>query len=218
MNFRSIFFLVFCVAVLASCKDEKATKAATTTKAAPKETTTKTSQKVETVQDEKATVALQTTKSFLAAKNAFDTKKLMALTGPDYKELFKNKVVEVQSRKDFLEHIGWAKELSAVTKINEVVSQNDSIVEVVEESHNYIDTALGRENRIFKVTYYVKDEKVQKISYDFLPEKNYNNPENGKLYDNFERFCKERKIPYSWEPTPKDAKILREALEAYARQ
>ena len=226
MNFRSIFLLVFSVLLIASCADKKDSATANTTteqnttsdtKADTKKVATTTKKIDLSTVDKDISVSFQVTKSFLAARNAYNAEVIKELTNPDYKEYFKNKVVELKDQEALLNQIKWAKELDAETKIKEVISQNDSIVEVIEESRNYIDTALGREMRSFKVSYYIKDKKVEKISYDFLPDMNYNNSKNGKLYDEFERYCKMKKIPYSWEATPKDGKILKKALEAYVK-
>lgn len=225
MNFRSIFLLVFSVLLIASCADKKDSATANTTteqnttdtKAAKEKVATTSKKNDHITLDKHITISLQVTKSFLAARNAYNAEVIKELTNPDYKEYFKNKVVELKDQEALLNQIKWAKELDAETKIKEVISQNDSIVEVIEESRNYIDTALGREMRSFKVSYYIKDRKVEKISYDFLPDMNYNNSKNGKLYDEFERYCKMKKIPYSWEATPKDGKILKKALEAYVK-
>jgi hypothetical protein len=213
------------VLLIASCADKKDSATANTTteqnttdtKAAKEKVATTSKKNDHITLDKHITISLQVTKSFLAARNAYNAEVIKELTNPDYKEYFKNKVVELKDQEALLNQIKWAKELDAETKIKEVISQNDSIVEVIEESRNYIDTALGREMRSFKVSYYIKDRKVEKISYDFLPDMNYNNSKNGKLYDEFERYCKMKKIPYSWEATPKDGKILKKALEAYVK-
>jgi len=77
--------------------------------------------------------------SFVEARNSFDAEKLAAMTPASYKELFKNDFAEVKNQQEFLDRLDWAKEMGSTTKINEVISENDSIVVVLEQSTNYID-------------------------------------------------------------------------------
>ena len=79
----------------------------------------------------------------------------------NYSETFRNDFVEVKNRKELLRNLEWAKELKSLLTIKEVVSENDAVIIVIEESKNYIDDALKRKPRKFKTTYYLKDGKIQ---------------------------------------------------------
>ncbi|MEM6684876.1 MAG: hypothetical protein AAF617_03685 [Bacteroidota bacterium] len=157
-------------------------------------------------------------KSFLEARNSYDAETLRELTVESYQELFKNDLIEIKSQEEFLTHLEWAKELSSKTTIKEVISSNAANVVVIEESKNYIDEALKRQPRNFQTTYYLKDGKIVKQSFDNAPDEKFDIRANDVLYGNFERFCKVHKIPLSWEPTKEDGAILRKALEKYANR
>ncbi|AXG69870.1 hypothetical protein KORDIASMS9_02098 [Kordia sp. SMS9] len=198
MKFKSIFIVVFSVFAMISCSEKKSN------------TNSKSNSK------SGESVAMVT--SFVTARNSFDTEKLRELTTPTYQELFKNDFAEVKSQEQLLANQDWAKEMSSVTKIKKVVSENDSIVVVIEESTNYIDVALKRKPQNYETTYYLKDGKILKQSFDFAPNEKFDQRANDVLYGNFERFCKVRDIDFSWEPTKEAGKILRKALETYANR
>ncbi|MGH1385671.1 hypothetical protein [Kordia sp.] len=161
---------------------------------------------------------LTVVKSFIKARNNFDAAKLASMADENYKETFRNDFVEVKNRAELLRNLEWAKELSSSTTIEKVVSENDSIIILIEKSSNYIDVAFKRKLRSFKTTYYLKDKKILKQKYDFAPGETNNNKANEKLYGDFERYCKVNNISYSWNPTKKDGIILRKALEKYANR
>ncbi len=192
MKFKSVFILVCSVLVMVSCSEKKS--------------------------NSKSSKSTAMVTSFVEARNSFDAEKLAAMTPASYKELFKNDFAEVKNQQEFLDRLDWAKEMGSTTKINEVISENDSIVVVLEQSTNYIDVALKREPRNFKTTYYLKDGKILKQSFDLAPGEKFDQRANDVLYGNFERFCKVHDINFSWEPTKEAGKTLRKALEAYANR
>jgi len=208
MKFKYLFTLILSMVLMTSCaekskNDTNDTKENTTTTATPKKDHTK-------------NVTLIT--SFVEARNAFDIEKLLALTTEDYKEIFNNNIVEVNNQKEFITYLEWAKELSSKTTVKEVISANATNVIVIEESTNYIDVALKKKPQKFITTYYLKDGKITKQNFENAPNETFDAKANDVIYGNFERFCEVRKIPFSWEPTQIDGKILRNALEKYANR
>ncbi|MCH2196312.1 nuclear transport factor 2 family protein [Kordia sp.] len=156
--------------------------------------------------------------SFVEARNNNDVDKLIELTSENYSETFRNDFVEVKNRKELLRNLEWAKELKSLLTIKEVVSENDAVIIVIEESKNYIDDALKRKPRKFKTTYYLKDGKILKQSFDNAPGEKFDTKANDVLYGDFERYCKVNNIKFSWEPTKEAGIALRKALEKYANR
>jgi hypothetical protein len=206
MNFRYLLLLLTIGIVTISCadnskKENKSTNNATTTEQ-PKNTG-----------NAAESVVLVT--SFVDARNSYDTEKLAAMTPKNYQEAFDNKIVEIKSQEDFLAQIGWAKVMDSKTTIEKVISKNDAAVVVIETSSNFINNALELKPQKFKTKYYLKDGKIVRQSFNYPPDEKIDTKKNDIIYGNFERYCKVRNIPVSWEATPEDGKILRNALEAY---
>ncbi|MFK7750187.1 MAG: hypothetical protein AB8B65_17480 [Kordia sp.] len=238
MKSTSILILVFSVFLLTSCSDTKSKNtstdnttntAAEVSKKSPKNNTKESSTNtptntVEISETKNATdnssnsKSIVLVKSFVAARNSFDTDKLIALTNENYKESFKTEFVEIKSRQELLHNLVWAKEMNSTTTIKEIISESESEVVLIEESTNYIDVALKRKPRSFKTTYYLKNGIILRQNFDDAPGQVFDNKANDRLYGDFERFCKERKIQFSWNPTKEDGKILRKALEQYANR
>ncbi|WP_158269043.1 hypothetical protein [Kordia periserrulae] len=205
MNFRYIFLSLMAAICVISCADNnKKENNATTTEQS--KNTENTAESVVLVQ------------SFVDARNSYNKEKLAAMTPKNYQESFDNKVVEVKSQDDFLAQIGWAKVMDSKTTIEKVISKNDAAVVVIETNSNYINTALELKPRKFKTKYYLKDGKIVRQSFGYPPNEKIDVKANNVIYGNFERYCKVRNIPVSWEPTKEDGEILRKALEAYANR
>jgi len=202
MKSTSILILVFSVFFLSSCGNNSS----------------KDNSKDSSKNNLKDSPQVALVKSFVEARNSFDTDKLISLTAENYKESFKKNFVEVKSRQELLNNLVWAKELSSKTTIKKVISANESQVIQIEESRNYIDIALKKKPRTFKTTYYLKDGIILKQNFDDAPGVVFDNKANDRLYGDFERYCKVRNIKFSWNPTKEDGITLRKALEKYANR
>ncbi|WP_298512246.1 nuclear transport factor 2 family protein [uncultured Kordia sp.] len=229
MNFRSILIFVFSVSLMVSCaennsesknktntEDTAKTKSTTKTESTPKTKDASNSKNESSNSRNETSEALVA--SFVEARNNYDLATLTSLAVEDYTESFRNEIVEVKNRAELLRNLDWAKELSSKVTIKEVISANESEVVVIEEGTNYINVALKRKARSFKTTYFLKDGKVLKQSFDNAPGEVFDGKENDRVYGDFERYCKVNNIQFSWRATKEDGKTLRKALEKYANR
>ncbi|MBC8753413.1 hypothetical protein H2O64_01940 [Kordia sp. YSTF-M3] len=157
--------------------------------------------------------------AFIDTRNNYDIELLNTMIDKDYQELFQDEFLEIENKETLHNHILWAKELSSKTTIDEVILANDSLITTIESNTNYMDIALKRTPRTFKVTYYIKNDKIQKQSFDTLVGYNEKNIHDQKLLNEFEVYCEENDLGYyTMEMTQEAGKLFRKALELYANR
>ena len=84
-----------------------------------------------------------------------------------------------------------------------------------ESFSNYMDLALGKEPRMFKMTYLIKDNRILNSIIDTLP--GYSKIMKDASYKNslFKEHCEKHDLPFSHEMDVEGAKKLRVVLSHY---
>ena len=88
--------------------------------------------------------------SFITARNNCDVVQVRDLTDENYHEIFVDGTMEIENQAQLLDRILWGKEMDSQIKLLEVKSDGNTVT-TLEENTNYIDVALERKSRKFKI-------------------------------------------------------------------
>ncbi|TAI47604.1 hypothetical protein [Flagellimonas allohymeniacidonis] len=154
-------------------------------------------------------------KSFITARNNYDVAQVKALTTETYHETFVDGTKEIADQAQLLDRILWGKEMASQIKLLEIKSDSNTVT-TLEENTNYLDVALKRKNRKFKIVYTVKNNRIQNQKIDTLPGYNQLLGFNTEKYWKFVEYCEKHGYTYNHQALNQEAGIyLRAVLEKY---
>lgn len=153
--------------------------------------------------------------TYIDARNKYDVEKVSSLIDENYNEKFIDGSVEIQDKKQLEDHILWGKELDSNIKLLEIKS-NREFVTTIEENTNYLDIALKRKKRKFKITYVFEEEKILSQKIDTLVGYGQVSKFNAERYKEFVKYCEQNKLDYHNTGFNQESGIhLRSILEQY---
>ncbi|WP_147269465.1 nuclear transport factor 2 family protein [Winogradskyella arenosi] len=154
-------------------------------------------------------------KAYIEARNNYNLDAVMALVDENYSEIFSDGSVEIENKNQLSALILWGKELESHIKLLDIVT-DEAQVTTIEENSNFLDVALQRKSRKFKVVYSFKDGKILGQKIDTLEGYAEVTKFNGRKYQEFVAYCEKHNLTYSGEALDKDFGIhLRKVLEQY---
>lgn len=153
---------------------------------------------------------------YIAERNNYNFEAVALLLNPDYKEYFIDGSLEIESLDQLKDDIAWGKIMDSKTNIISMERDNDIII-TVEEFTNFMDLALDRQSRSFKMTYIIQNEKILKATIDTLPGFTELTQNSRKKYQLFQDFCTNKGIDVGLDMNEVEAKKLREALTLYQK-
>jgi len=152
--------------------------------------------------------------SYIEARNNYDISKIVTLVDSTYQEIYYDGTLEIKDITHLKQTILFGKEIDSKIKLVSLTSKNNTVT-TLEENSNYIDSALGRKLRTFKISYTFKNGKIlnQKIE----PIKGHNAivKFNDACWDTFLKFCKKHDINYQSDSM--DANLGRSLKKALSR-
>jgi len=146
-------------------------------------------------------------KSYINARNTYDVKKMDPLIAEKYLETFIDGSIEIQNKAQLLDRVLWGKELDTKIKLLSITSDKKTVT-TIEENSNYLDVALKRKSRKFKIVYTFSDNKILEGYYKIL---RYNSEKYMKFVD----YCEENKLIYNRPLNQEFGIHLRKILEKY---
>jgi hypothetical protein len=154
-------------------------------------------------------------KSYITARNNYDIKKVNTLIDKDYYEIFIDGSMEIENKEQLVDGILWGKELDSNIKLLDIKSDGETVI-TIEEITNYIDVALKRKSRKFKIVYTFLNNKIQNQKIDTLPGYYEILKFNADRYEEFVKYCDQNNLNYSQDSlNPEFGSLLRKVLEKY---
>jgi hypothetical protein len=135
-------------------------------------------------------------KSFINARNNFDTKKVNSLIEENYSETFIDGNKEIENKNQLMDRILWGKELDSQIKLLNIMSEGRTII-TIEENTNFLDVALKRKSRKFKIVYTFNSNKILSQEIDTLPGFNQISKFNSDRYKEFTNYCEQNHLTYN---------------------
>lgn len=156
-------------------------------------------------------------KSYISARNNYDTEKVNALIEDNYIETYVGGYIEIENKEQLMDRILWGKEMDSKIKLLEITS-NDNIVTTIEENTNYLDVALKRKSRRFKIVYTLRDNKIQNQKIDTIDGYHKVLKFNADRYAKFVTYCEQNNLVYNRPLNQEFGIHLRKVLEKYTRE
>lgn len=154
-------------------------------------------------------------KSFIKARNNYDIEKVSALIEENYSETFIDGSKEIENKDQLIDRVLWGKELESRIKLLDIQSNGKTII-TIEESSNFIDVALKRKPRKFKITYGFSNGKIQNQSIDTLAGYHLITKFNAGKFREFAAFCQQNNLVYKVNSLNREyGRQLRKVLEQY---
>ena len=156
-------------------------------------------------------------KSFITARNNYNTDKIQTITAETYQEIFVDGNPEIENKAQLLDRILWGKEMASHIELLEIKSDSNTVT-TIEENSNYLDVALKRKKRKFKITYTFDNDRIQHQKIDTLPGYHKIIGSNTEKYMKFVEYCQKHNFTFNHQSMNKEAGIyLRAVLEKYIR-
>jgi len=127
-------------------------------------------------------------KSYIIARNNYDIEKVNTLIEESYRETFVDGSIEIEDKEGLAERILWGKEIDSHIKLIDIKSVGENVI-TIEENSNYIDVALKRKTRTFKIVYTFNNNKIQHQKIDTLLGYHQVMSFNADRYDEFMEYC-----------------------------
>ena len=154
-------------------------------------------------------------KAYIQARNNYDIQKLSDLVEENYTETFIDGTKEIENRKQLLDMVLWGKELNSHIKLLKIKSDGNSVI-TVEENTNYLDIALKRKSRKFKIVYTLGENKIQYQTIDTISGYRQIMGYNWERYSEFLEFCQQNNLTCHYQSLNKESGAdLRKVLERY---
>ncbi len=154
-------------------------------------------------------------RSYINARNSYDIEKINTLIEDNYHETFIDGTVELETKAQLIERILWGKELDSKIELLEIKSDDKNVI-TIEEYSNYLDVALNRKSRKFKIVYTIRDHKIQHQKIDTVPGYSELMRFNWDRYMAFEAYCQQNNLALHNLSSNRESGIqLRQILEKY---
>lgn len=154
-------------------------------------------------------------KSYINARNNYDVEKVTTLVDENYTETFVDGSIEIENKGQLAERILWGKEMDSRIELLEIKTEDNGVI-TIEEYTNYLDIALKRKSRKFKMVYTLGDGKIRHQKIDTLSGYHQVLEFNFKRYQEFEKYCTQNGLNYKLQSTNKGSGVeLRKVLEKY---
>ena len=155
-------------------------------------------------------------KSFITARNNYNPEKIKTLVQESYNEIFADGTIEIENKAQLLDRILWGKEMSAKIELLDIKSDSNTVT-TIEENTNYLDVALRRRSRKFRVVYTFNNNRIQHQKVDTLPGYHQLLKSNSEKYMKFVKYCRKHDFIYNHQSLNKESGIyLRAVLEKYS--
>lgn len=157
-------------------------------------------------------------KSYILARNNYDIDKVNSLIEESYREVFVDGSVEIENREVLIERILSGKEIDSHIKLIDIKSDGNNVV-TIEENTNYIDVALKRKSRTFKIVYTFNNDKIQHQKIDTLLGYHEVLEFNADRYDEFMEYCEQNNLDCIVHSTNQESlSHFRKILEKYNKE
>ena len=156
-------------------------------------------------------------KSYITARNNYNIKKVNSLIDKNYSEMFINGSVEIENKEKLEDAVLWGKELGSNIKLLDIKSDGETVV-TIEESSNYLDVALKRKGRKFKIVYTFLNNKIQNQKIDTIPGYFRILKFNSDRYAKFMNYCNQNNLNCSGSYNQESGRHLRKVLEKYKNE
>ena len=153
-------------------------------------------------------------KSFIDARNNYDVAKVNTFIDKNYQETFIDGSIEIENPAQLKNIILWGKELNSHIKVIDIKSDGNKVV-TIEENTNYLDVALKRKARKFKIVYHFFNKKIQKQKIDTLAGYSQISRFNSDRFMEFVKYCEQNNLNYNYPFNQENGKQLRKVLERY---
>ena len=153
-------------------------------------------------------------KLYIEARNDHNFENISAVLDINYQEHFIDGTVEIDSLIHLKKHLEWGEIMDSQCTLHNLEAIENKVV-TTESFSNYMDLALGKEPRMFKMTYLIKDNRILNSIIDTLP--GYSKIMKDAAYKNslFKEHCEKHDLPFSHEMDVEGAKKLRVVLSHY---
>ncbi|SFW57688.1 hypothetical protein [Cellulophaga fucicola] len=155
-------------------------------------------------------------KLYIKARNNYKTSKIITLVDKGYKETFVDGSLEIKDLEHLKETILFQKGIESKIKLISLESTDENTVTTIEEYSSYIDIALGRKLRTFKIIYTIKNGRI--LNQKMIPLKGYDEITefNIKCWGKFTDFCSKNKVEFDDSKMNYEMAVnLKQALEKY---
>ena len=153
--------------------------------------------------------------SFINARNNYNIEKVSSLIENNYSETFIDGSKEIENKTQLIDMILWGKELDSKIKLLSMKSDGNEII-TIEEYTNYLDVALKRKSRKFKIVYTFRNNKILNQKIDTLPGFHQFSKFNSDRYKEFVKYCNQNNLTYNHHSFNQEFGIhLRKVLEKY---
>ncbi|MCL5247461.1 hypothetical protein M4I21_16695 [Cellulophaga sp. 20_2_10] len=155
-------------------------------------------------------------KLYIKARNNYKTSKIITLVDKGYKETFVDGSLEIKDLEHLKETILFQKGIESKIKLISLESTDENTVTTIEEYSSYIDIALGRRLRTFKILYTIKNGRI--LNQKITPLKGYDEITefNTTCWVHFTEFCSKNKIDFDSSKMNYEMAVnLKKALEKY---
>ncbi|WP_047246193.1 hypothetical protein [Maribacter thermophilus] len=155
--------------------------------------------------------------SYIKARNKYNTKKVNTLTHNDYFEMFADGSMEIENKEKLMDAILWGKELDSHIKLLDIKSDGETVT-TIEENSNYLDVALKRKVRAFKIVYTFRDNKIHHQKMDTIP--GYSNiiRYNAERYAKFMDYCHQNNLKCNGSFDQESGNRLKKVLKQYSKE
>ena len=153
-------------------------------------------------------------KSYITARNNYDIKKVNTLIDKNYYEIFIDGNMEIENKEQLVDAILWGKELDSKINLLDIKSNGETVISI-QEHINYLDIALKRKSRKFKIVYTLLNGKIQNQTIDTLAGYYQILKFNSDRYKKFMKYCDQNNLNCSNSFNRESGSHLRKALEQY---
>jgi hypothetical protein len=132
-------------------------------------------------------------KAYVEARNNYDIDKVNSLVEESYRETFVDGSIEIENKESLAERILGGKEIDSHIKLIDIKTVGENVV-TIEENSNYIDVALKRKPRTFKIVYTFNNDKILHQKIDTLLGYHQVMSFNADRYDEFREYCEQNNL------------------------
>jgi len=155
--------------------------------------------------------------SYIMARNNYDIKKVNTLIDKNYYEIFIDGTMEIENNEQLVDAILWGKELDSNIKLLDIKSDGETVI-TIEENTNYLDVALKRKSRKFKIVYTFLNNKILNQKIDTLPGYYQILKFNSGRYEKFIKYCDQNNLNCSDSFNQESGRHLRKVLKKYKNE
>jgi hypothetical protein len=130
-------------------------------------------------------------------------------------ETFIDGSLEIENKGELNDLVLWGKELDSNIKLLDIRSNEETVI-TIEETNNYLDIALKRISRKFKIVYTFKNNKILNQKIDTIKGHSQVLKNNSEKYIEFSKYCEQNNLIYNANTFNQEfGIILRKTLEQY---